>query len=79
MYAGKPVRGLSGELVCVKPFPSMPTHFWNDADGKKYRNAYFNKFPGEAFWTKITCVTLWYLFICMTLFETDNILTFALT
>jgi len=47
--AGKPVYGESGELVCVQPFPSMPTHFWNDADGSKYRNAYFNKFPGNAF------------------------------
>ena len=25
----------------------MPTHFWNDADGRKYKNAYFNKFPGN--------------------------------
>jgi acetoacetyl-CoA synthetase len=43
---GKSVYGESGELVCVKPFPSMPTHFWNDPDGSKYHNAYFNKFDG---------------------------------
>lgn len=43
---GKPVYGESGELVCTKPFPSMPTHFWNDPDGKKYHNAYFAKFEG---------------------------------
>ena len=43
---GKPVRGRPGELVCVKPFPSMPVFFWNDADGKKYHDAYFNDFPG---------------------------------
>jgi acetoacetyl-CoA synthetase len=35
-----------GELVCLKPFPSMPVQFWNDADGKKYRAAYFERFPG---------------------------------
>jgi len=34
-----------GELVCRQPFPSMPTGFWNDADGKKYHSAYFNRFP----------------------------------
>jgi acetoacetyl-CoA synthetase len=33
-----------GELVCTKPFPSMPIGFWNDADGKKYRAAYFSRF-----------------------------------
>jgi acetoacetyl-CoA synthetase len=43
---GRPVRGEKGELVCVKPFPSMPLGFWNDADGAKYRAAYFDKFPG---------------------------------
>jgi len=34
-----------GELVCRQPFPSMPTGFWNDSDGKKYHSAYFNRFP----------------------------------
>jgi acetoacetyl-CoA synthetase len=38
-----PVRE-KGELVCTKPFPSMPVSFWNDADGKKYRAAYFSRF-----------------------------------
>ena len=37
-----------GELVCTKPFPSMPTHFWDDDDGIKYRKAYFAKFGGES-------------------------------
>ena len=35
-----------GELVCTVPFPSMPVGFWNDAEGKKYRSAYFERFPG---------------------------------
>jgi acetoacetyl-CoA synthetase len=43
---GKPVRGEKGELVCTEPFPSMPLGFWNDADGAKYRAAYFERFPG---------------------------------
>jgi acetoacetyl-CoA synthetase len=42
---GRPVRGERGELVCTRPFPSMPVGFWNDADGRKYRAAYFERFP----------------------------------
>ena len=42
---GKSLRGEKGELVCTKPFPSMPVGFWNDPDGAKYRAAYFEKFP----------------------------------
>jgi len=38
--------GRKGELACVKPFPSMPIHFWNDDDGAKYRRAYFETVPG---------------------------------
>ena len=43
---GKPIRGEAGELVCTRPFPSMPLGFWNDADGTRYRAAYFDRFPG---------------------------------
>jgi acetoacetyl-CoA synthetase len=42
--AGRPLRGAKGELVCTRPFPSMPIGFWNDPDGRKYRNAYFARF-----------------------------------
>jgi acetoacetyl-CoA synthetase len=42
---GRPVRGEKGELVCKRPFPSMPVGFWNDPDGRKYRAAYFEKYP----------------------------------
>ncbi len=38
-------RGQKGELVCTLPFPSMPIGFWDDEDDKKYRAAYFDKFP----------------------------------
>ncbi|MBC9250773.1 acetoacetate-CoA ligase [Pseudomonas alcaligenes] len=44
--AGKPVIGVKGELVCAKHFTSMPVGFWNDADGEKFRSAYFDTFPG---------------------------------
>ncbi len=43
---GKSVKEEKGELVCVKPFPSMPVMFWNDPDGSKYHSAYFARFPG---------------------------------
>ena len=35
-----------GELVCTAPFPSMPIGFWNDANGSRYRTAYFERYPG---------------------------------
>jgi acetoacetyl-CoA synthetase len=41
---GRPVIAEKGELVCTKPFPSMPVGFWNDPDGAKYRKAYFERF-----------------------------------
>lgn len=40
--------GESGELVCTKPIPCQPTHFWNDENGSKYRKAYFSRFPGRS-------------------------------
>jgi acetoacetyl-CoA synthetase len=43
---GHPLREQKGELVCTRPFPSMPVMFWNDPDGAKYRGAYFARFPG---------------------------------
>lgn len=43
---GKPVIDQTGELVCTKPFPSMPVSFWNDPDGAAYRAAYFSTYPG---------------------------------
>ena len=41
---GEPVRGEKGELVCTRPFPSMPIGFWNDPEGEKYHSAYFDRF-----------------------------------
>jgi acetoacetyl-CoA synthetase len=54
---GRPVRGAPGELVCTRPFPSMPVSFWNDPDGSKYRGAYFEHFAGvwrHGDWAQIT-------------------------
>ncbi len=44
--AGKPLPAGAGagELVCTQPFPSMPVGFWNDPHGKKYHDAYFDRF-----------------------------------
>jgi acetoacetyl-CoA synthetase len=43
---GKPVVGELGELVISAPMPSMPVGFWGDTDGSRYREAYFDVFPG---------------------------------
>jgi acetoacetyl-CoA synthetase len=43
---GNAVANQQGELVCTAASPSMPIHFWDDADGKKYEAAYFDMFPG---------------------------------
>ena len=55
--SGHSVRGEPGELVCTKPFPSMPVAFWNDPDGSKYRDAYFGTYPGvwrHGDWAELT-------------------------
>ena len=54
---GHPIRQSAGDLVCTRPFPSMPVSFWNDPDGAKYRAAYFEKFPNvwcHGDWAEIT-------------------------
>ena len=38
--------GVKGELVCTRPFPSVPVGFWGDVDGSKFQAAYFDRFPG---------------------------------
>ncbi len=43
---GKPLIGQLGELVITEPMPSMPIGFWNDTDGSRMREAYFDVFPG---------------------------------
>ena len=54
---GRSVRDGVGELVVTKPMPSMPVRFWNDPDGARYREAYFDTFPGvwrHGDWVTIT-------------------------
>ena len=41
---GQPVREEKGELVCVKPFPTIPLGFWNDPQNQAYLKAYFQKY-----------------------------------
>ncbi len=43
---GRPVVDEVGELVVTRPLPSMPVSFWNDPDGRRYRDSYFGVFPG---------------------------------
>lgn len=43
---GKAVKNEQGELVCKTAFPSVPVYFWNDPEGERFRNAYFEEFPG---------------------------------
>ena len=46
---GQSIHGAHGELVCTKPFPSMPVGFWHDPNNILYKHAYFERFPGV--WT----------------------------
>jgi len=43
---GEPVVGKRGELVITQPMPSMPLRFWNDSDGRRYRQSYFSVYDG---------------------------------
>ena len=54
---GKPLIGEVGELVITEPMPSMPIFFWGDPDGSRYRESYFEMFPGiwrHGDWIEIT-------------------------
>jgi acetoacetyl-CoA synthetase len=54
---GEPLIDEVGELVITKPMPSMPVFFWGDPDGKRYRESYFDHYPGvwrHGDWIKIT-------------------------
>jgi acetoacetyl-CoA synthetase len=55
--SGAPLREQEGELVCTRPFPSMPVAFWDDSDRAKYRKAYFEYFTGvwrHGDWARLT-------------------------
>ncbi len=54
---GKPLVGAVGELVITRPMPSMPVYLWGDADGSRYRESYFETYPGvwrHGDWIEIT-------------------------
>ncbi|MGW0177061.1 acetoacetate--CoA ligase [Rhodococcus sp. NPDC003322] len=54
---GRSVRGEVGELVVTRPMPSMPVFFWNDPEGRRYRDSYFAVYPGvwrHGDWVTIT-------------------------
>ena len=53
---GRPVIDEVGELVITEPMPSMPLYLWNDPDGERYRESYFDVYPGvwrHGDWIKI--------------------------
>lgn len=55
--AGQPLIDEVGELVCTAPMPSMPLYFWNDPGGQRYRESYFETYPGvwrHGDWIRIT-------------------------
>lgn len=54
---GVPLVGEVGELVVTAPLPSMPIYLWGDEDGSRYRDSYFDVYPGvwrHGDWIKIT-------------------------
>jgi acetoacetyl-CoA synthetase len=54
---GNPVIDEVGELVITEPMPSMPIYFWDDEDGEKLRESYFDMYPGvwrHGDWIRIT-------------------------
>jgi acetoacetyl-CoA synthetase len=55
--SGSPVIDQMGELVITEPMPSMPLFFWNDPEGERYRESYFDMYPGiwrHGDWIEIT-------------------------
>jgi acetoacetyl-CoA synthetase len=55
--AGLPLVDAVGELVLAQPMPSMPIYFWNDSDMRRYRESYFEHYPGiwrHGDWVRIT-------------------------
>jgi len=54
---GKSLVNEKGELVCTRPFPSMPLGFWNDRGDERYHAAYFAKYPNvwcHGDWSELT-------------------------
>ncbi len=54
---GAPVIEEVGELVVTKPMPSMPIYFWGDPENRRYRESYFEMYPGiwrHGDWIRLT-------------------------
>jgi len=54
---GQSLTDQVGKLVCTEPMPSMPLYLWGDTDGRRYRDSYFDTYPGvwrHGDWIKIT-------------------------
>lgn len=48
--SGSPIIDQQGELVCEKPFPTMPLYFWKDPNNEKYKRAYFDFYTDKSVW-----------------------------
>ena len=60
----RPVRGEVGELVCKRPWPGMTRGIWRDADGSRFRETYWSRFPGvwtHGDWASIDEDGYWFL------------------
>ena len=54
---GKPLVEDEGEMVITKPMPSMPVFFWNDPEFQRYKESYFEMYPGiwrHGDWIRVT-------------------------
>lgn len=52
-YEGNPVaKGSEGNLVLSRAIPNQPLYFWNDPEDKKYRETYYEAFPGKIAWNQ---------------------------
>jgi len=54
---GRPLADEVGEMMIGTPMPSMPLHFWNDPEGKRYRESYFSMLPAkwrQGDWLRVT-------------------------
>lgn len=74
---GEAIIGEPGELVCTRPFPSMPVGFWNDPDGARYRAAYFDYYRDGAGSGDSTRPRIWRHGDWCTLTENDGLLIYG--
>jgi acetyl-CoA synthetase len=61
---GNPVREAVGELICRRPWPGMTRGIWKDADGSRFHETYWARFPGvwtHGDWASVDADGYWFL------------------